>query len=94
MERPLNQLRHVSRSLLRWRFLTDWLLLDLAWWTRTFPIVPPRTVRPPVFPPKKVTTPLNRVSDGVTIGVSVGLFAVALIGGFAALFVFRQKQRI
>ena len=57
----------------------------LAWWTRTFPIVPPRTVTPPPKRPLKTTTPIDRVSSTVTIVVPVVLFAITLIAGFGLI---------
>ncbi|CAF1111322.1 unnamed protein product [Adineta ricciae] len=55
------------------------------WWTRTFPIIPPRTVTPPPKRPLKTTTPINRVSPTVTIVVPVVLFAITLIAGFGLI---------
>ncbi|CAF1070947.1 unnamed protein product [Adineta ricciae] len=55
------------------------------WWTRTFPIIPPRTVTAPPKRPLKTTTPINRVSSTVTIVVPVVLFAVTIIVGFGLI---------
>ena len=59
--------------------------MTLAWWTRTFPIIvrPTRPLRPK--PPIRVTTPLNRVSNTVSIAVPVALFGVTIVFGFGLI---------
>jgi hypothetical protein len=59
--------------------------ISLAWWTRTFPIVVTRTRQPRPNPPVRVTTPLNRVSNAVSIAVPVALFGVTIVFGFGLI---------
>ncbi|UJR30122.1 hypothetical protein I4U23_017663 [Adineta vaga] len=55
------------------------------WWTRTFPIIPPRTVTAPPKRPTTTATKLSRVSDSVAIAVPLALFGVTILVGFGLI---------
>ncbi|CAF0850333.1 unnamed protein product [Adineta steineri] len=61
------------------------------WWTRTFPVIPHRTVPERPRPPPATTTNPNRVSTGVSIAVPLVLFILTLSIGFG-LIIYSVKR--